>query len=322
MVRYLIGILALMFVTTQPNGTMSAWSETEMMVSGPVGPLRGTLLVPSGPVLDVVMILPGSGPTDRDGNSPLGIQAATYRLLAEGLADHGMASLRTDKRGLFGSAAAVSDPNAVTLQDYVTDTHAWVEALRERLGGACIWLAGHSEGGLIAMAASEDLEGLCGLILLAAPGKTLGETLREQLQANPANQPFLKDAFAAIDRLEAGEQIDDSALPTALLPLFRADVQGFLISLFAVDPAELLARYPGPTLIVQAGRDLQVEKTHGERLAKAAPAAEVVMLAEANHVLKDVNTDSRAVNLAAYADPDLPLSPDLIPAIVAFVGSQ
>ena len=58
----------------------------EMVIDGPQGPLKGTLMMPA----DVsepptAIIIPGSGPTDRDGNSPLGIRAASLRLLAEAL---------------------------------------------------------------------------------------------------------------------------------------------------------------------------------------------------------------------------------------------
>ena len=57
-----------------------------------------------------MLILPGSGPTDRDGNNPMGITAAPYRMLAEALATKGVSSVRIDKRGLFGSKAAIPDP--------------------------------------------------------------------------------------------------------------------------------------------------------------------------------------------------------------------
>ena len=80
----------------------------------------------------MVLIIPGSGPTDRDGNNPLGVTAAPYRLLAEALAAKGVSSVRIDKRGMFGSKAAVADPNTVTIGDYAADTHDWVEAIRDK----------------------------------------------------------------------------------------------------------------------------------------------------------------------------------------------
>ena len=74
--------------------------------------------------IPVVLIVPGSGPTDRDGNSPLGGAAVPYALLARALARQGIASVRIDKRGLFGSAGAVAGSNAVTIADYGDDLMA------------------------------------------------------------------------------------------------------------------------------------------------------------------------------------------------------
>jgi len=289
-------------------------------VAGPQGPLAGTLLRPSGAQTAAALILPGSGPTDRNGNNPLGVKAAPYRLLAEGLAARGIATVRIDKRGMFGSAKAVPDPNAVTIPDYVTDTSAWVQAIRAKTGAPCVWLIGHSEGGLVALAAAQQGEGLCGLMLVAAPGRPLGEVIRDQLRANPFNAPLLPPAEAAIDALTAGQRVDPATLPQPLLPLFRPEVQGFLISAFALDPAALAAKVKLPMLVVQGGKDIQVPVADAERLAAANPAAKLAVLPGVNHVLKDVAGDSRADNVATYAAPDLPLGDGVVATIAGFIG--
>lgn len=109
------------------------FSETVLDAAGPKGPLKGTLLIPNSKPTAVVLIVPGSGPTDRDGNNPLGVNASPYRLLAEGLAAKGFATLRIDKRGMFASAMAVEDANAVTIADYVDDIRSWVDVLRRHM---------------------------------------------------------------------------------------------------------------------------------------------------------------------------------------------
>jgi hypothetical protein len=267
----------------------------------------------------VALIIPGSGPTDRDGNSPLGIKAASYRLLARGLAAQGITTVRIDKRGMFGSDAAIADANAVTIGDYVSDTAAWARRIREETGTPCVWLIGHSEGGLVSLAAAQETEGLCGVVLLAAPGRPMGEVIRAQLLANPANASLLPAAEAAIDSLTAGVKVDAASLPAPLLPLFGPAVQDYLISAFALDPAELAKRADLPMLIVQGGKDLQVPVEDAERLAAANPSAVLAVLPDANHVLKDVAGDSLADNLATYRDPDLPLAREVVATIAGFI---
>lgn len=218
---------------------------------GPAGPLAGTVLGPSDTNAPVVLIVPGSGPTDRDGNNPLGVRASSYRLIAEGLAARGIRSVRVDKRGMFGSDRAIPDANAVTIEDYAADIHAWVATIRETMGAPCVWVLGHSEGGLSALVAAQKAGGICGLLLMSATGRRLGDVLREQIGANPANASVSEQAEIIIAQLEAGQRVEAGELNPALLPLFRPEVQRFLISSFAHDPAKLIATYAGPVLILQ-----------------------------------------------------------------------
>lgn len=298
-------------------------SSSDIAAPGPKGALKGTLLKAGEGAQPPVLILPGTGPTDRDGNSPLGIKASTYRLIAEGLAQHGITSIRIDKRGLLASAAAVEDGNAVTLGDYAQDTRAWIKVIRAKTGASCVWLLGHSEGGLIALqTAAGDAADICGLILVAAPGRPIGQVLKQQLHANPNNAPFLPDADRAIDTLSAGQRVDASTLPAPLAALFRPQTQGLLISEIAVDPATLIAKLRLPVLILQGERDMQVSVEDAQRLKQSQPAAQLVLLPDANHVLKTVATDDRRANFATYADPNLPLAPGLLDDIAQFMAAR
>ena len=300
----------------------SAPVATEIEAAGPHGPLRGTLLTPAeAQDAPIILILPGSGATDRDGNNPMaGVTASPYRLLAEGLAERGIATIRIDKRGILGSAGAGS-ANAVTIADYAADTRQWVQSARERTGARCVWLLGHSEGGLVALAAGQNPEDLCGLILVSAGGRPIGTVLREQLSASPVYAPLLDQAVPAIEALEAGRHVDTSAMDQRLLPLFAPPIQDYMISLLSYDPARLMAAVRQPVLIVQGLRDLHVNEADARRLAEANPAARLVLLPAVNHVLKAVAADDRAANAATYGDPSLPLGPGVVEAISDFIGA-
>jgi uncharacterized protein len=293
--------------------------ESMLEASGPQGHLGGVLLRAVQPAAPVVLIIPGSGPTDHDGNNQRGLRAETYRLLAQGLAERGISTLRIDKRGMYSSATAIADANAVSIADYAADVSTWLRLLRRQLHVPCAWLLGHSEGGLVAMVAAQPSAGACGLVLVAAAGRPLGEVLRAQLKGQSLGAPLQHAAFASIDALEAGRRVPPESLPHALLPLFRPQVQGFLISAFSYDPPQLLKRYAQPTLIVQGERDLQVTVEDARLLAQADPRAQLLLLADTNHVLKRVTSDDRAANLATYSDANLPLAPGVVDGIAAFI---
>lgn len=286
--------------------------------TGPQGPLEGTYL-DAGKHTPVVLIIPGSGPTDRDGNNPLGITAAPYRLLAEALATQAVSSVRIDKRGIGGSKGAVADGNKVTIADYVTDTHNWIAAIRKRTGVQCVWVLGHSEGSLVALAAAQQPDGMCGVISVSGAGRKLSDVIRDQLRANPANAPLLDQAMAALDTLEKGQHVDVSGMNPALLRLFAPQVQDFLIDDFRHDPAKLAASLKLPLLIVQGERDIQVSAADARALAAAQPKAKLVLVPAMNHVLKDVANDDRSANVATYSDSSLPVDSTLIDAIGSFV---
>jgi uncharacterized protein len=304
-----------------PNPALSQTEPVsrEISVAGPMGPLMGSY-IDAGKNSPVMMILPGSGPTDRDGNNPMGVSSASYKLLAEALAINGISTLRIDKRGMFGSAKAISDPNAVTIADYAADAAIWSKAAIKENGGKCVWMAGHSEGGLIALAAAQKQDDICGVILIAAPGRNLADVIYEQIHANPANAVIFADADRGLSSLRSGQKIDVSAMHPALQGMFAPQVQNYLIDLFSYDPAALAKSVKQPMLIVDGGRDIQVKAADGNAIAAAQPAAKRITIDAMTHTLKRVDTSDQAANLATYSNPALPIMPELVNAIAAFIG--
>ncbi|MET4685089.1 alpha/beta hydrolase [Brevundimonas faecalis] len=290
--------------------------STPVELASSPAPLHGTLLTPEGQAKAVAVILPGSGPTDRDGNSPqFGIRASTYRLLAEGLAEHGVASIRIDKRGVGESAAAGPAEADLRFSAYVDDTRAWAAEAAMKAGRPCAWLIGHSEGALVALAAvSGGDDKVCGLILLSGAGRPAGAVLREQLASLP--EPLKTRADAVLTELEAGRTVADP--PAELAALFRPSVQPYLISWLALDPARLAAAYDGPILIGQGATDIQVGVADAQAIKAAQPRADLAVWEGVNHVLKTAPAD-RAANIAVYMDPSLPLAPGVVDTTAAFI---
>jgi uncharacterized protein len=301
------------------NHVQAEAQPQSMPISAPGG-LAGTYLAaPHKDKPAQVLILAGSGPTDRDGNGPLGLKSDAYKLLAQGLSAAGIASTRVDKRGMFGSAAGAVDANSVFIGQLAQDAHLWAKEIRAKTGAPCVWLLGHSEGGLVALQAAQDPTDICGIILVASPGRKASDILREQLRANPANAAILADALKTIDALEANQNVDVGPLHPALQGLFATAIQGFWKSMFQVNPTALIANYAGPVLIVQGTTDLQVTLTDARALAAAQSRATLFEVEGVNHILKRASSD-RAENLATYNKPELPVAPEIIAKIASFIN--
>lgn len=296
----------------------ATWPQAETPVSIPAepAPLHGSLLEPFGPARAVAVILPGSGPTDRNGDTTAaGLVARPYALLADAMAAQGIATVRIDKRGVGESAAAAPNESTLRFDDLARDARAWAADAAHRTGQSCAWLIGHSEGATVALAAvQEPADKVCGVVLIAGPGRRAGVVLREQLQRQlPA--PVMEQVNTALSELEAGRTVDN--IP-GLEALFRPSVQPYLISWLAMDPPALAAAYDGPMLVVQGTTDLQVTPSDAEAIHAAQPASRLTVLDGVNHVLKAAPAD-RAANVATYRDPALPLAPGVAEAVGEFI---
>ncbi|MEP9359399.1 alpha/beta fold hydrolase [Sphingomonas sp. KR3-1] len=315
-------LLALALLGTPPAAlARDAGAGTEITAPGPQGNLAGTLLDPD-PRAPLVLIVPGSGPTDRDGNNRFGVAGGPYRQLAEGLARHGVATLRIDKRGMFDSRSAVADGNRVTIADYAADVRTWIDAARKRTGRACVWLLGHSEGGLVVLAGAQQPAGVCGVVLVSAAGRPLAVIMREQVRANPANAPLLDPLLSLIATLESGKHADTASMPAPLPLLFPDSVQDFMIDQFRYDPPRLAASLTVPLLVTQGDRDVQINPGDARALAGARPGATLVVVPGMTHVLRIAAADGRQASIATYSDASLPVAPALVDAIAGFVTAR
>ncbi|MFN3537773.1 MAG: alpha/beta hydrolase [Brevundimonas sp.] len=293
----------------------SAPVSEDIFILAEPAPLHGTLLTPAE-TRAAAIIVPGSGPTDRNGVAAIiNLRAAPYRMLAEALAERGVATLRIDKRGIGASGAAMADQTNLRFDHYVSDVRDWAADLAVRTGQDCVWIIGHSEGGLVALEAAAGNNAICGLVLISTPGRQPGVSLREQLEAGIPPGDLQDEALQMVESLENGQT---ATPPAALTALFHPSVQPYLISYLTRDPARFIADYDQPTLIVHGETDLQVVESDADGLAAAQPGASRIDIPGMNHVMKAAPED-RAGNIAVYADPDAPLAEGLADAVAAFI---
>jgi pimeloyl-ACP methyl ester carboxylesterase len=317
-------LMTVAVLTTLSAPTLAA--EREVVISAGKGELHGTLRTPDGFTKGpAVLMIAGSGPTDRNGDSTApGVRPGAFRLLADALEKAGVPTLRYDKRGVGASmsaligAAPLTNASAYAAEadlrftDMAADADAMAAQLAKTPGVSCVVILGHSEGSLVGMLAAERFP-VCGYVSVSGLGRTADHSLHEQLAASlPA--ATLAQADDVLGKLKAGQTVPDAPLPA----LFRPSVQPYLISWLQIDPAAEIARIKAPVLILQGDNDFQVSVTEARALAAARPDAKLVIVPGMNHILKLAPTD-RAANAATYADPALPLAPELVSAITAFV---
>lgn len=294
----------------------------------PTGDLRGTLVLPEAarPV-PAVIILAGSGPTDRNGNNPPLLATDAYRMLADSLSAHGIASLRYDKRGTAASAAAGKREEDGRFDDFVADAAAWVQLLDADSRIGKIAVAGHSEGALVGMLAAER-GGVAAVVTLAGAGRRVNEIIALQLRdAQPPLPPaVIATSDSLLNVLAAGRLL--GGIPNDMpldvwFGLFRPSVQPYLISLFAHDPVAVMARLKALQLrvqVVHGTRDLNIPLADAGFLAAAA-GVDAVIVEGMNHVLK-LSPADRAGNEATYSQPSLPVPAALVTPLVAFLSSS
>src|SRR6266568_4549973 len=137
--------------------SLKAWGiEQRAQLETATGTLHGTFDLPNGTApCPVVVIIAGSGPTDRDGNQAL-MKNDSLKLLGQALATRGIAALRYDKRGIAESAAAAPREEDLRFEAYAADVAQWVSWLRQHPRFLRVALIGHSEGSLIGMLAAKQ----------------------------------------------------------------------------------------------------------------------------------------------------------------------
>ncbi|MDL2322586.1 alpha/beta hydrolase [Bacteroidales bacterium OttesenSCG-928-A17] len=266
--------------------------------------------VPHDTKLPVALIIPGSGPTDRNGNNPQ-MTNNSLKFLAQGLQEHGIATLNYDKRGIAESAIPDFKEEDLSFEDYIRDVQRWIKFLDKDPEFTDIIVIGHSEGSLIGMCAVKDNPKVAAFISIAGVGDPADEILKTQIKAQ---SPILLEMVSPmIDKLKQGELLGE--VDPMLNTLFRPSVQPYLISWFKYTPTDIMKELTLPTLIINGTTDIQVGTDQAELLAKANPKAQLTIIENMNHVLKETTETNRLAQLPIYNNPDLPLAPELIPAI-------
>lgn len=279
--------------------------------------IQGTLLLPEGvkKAVPLVIIVAGSGPTDRNGNNPQ-MENNSLHMTADSLAVAGIASLRYDKRGIAASKVEGLKQEELSFDDYVSDLNGWVNQYAADKRFSKIIVLGHSEGSLIGLVAAENNPDIKGFVSVAGAGRGADKIIKDQVGRQSSQ--LLAIITPIVDSLKAGKTVD-GVMPQ-LNSLFHPSLQPYLISWFRYEPAEVIARVKCPVLVVQGDKDIQISVADADSLAAANPSARKAVIAGMNHVLKTTDTmDMQVQVIKTYMDPTLPLNGDFSRTVTAFI---
>lgn len=312
-------------VAFRPDVSMSADSLSiksidNIYIKNEYGTVLGTLTVPK---IDyrcpVVLLISGSGPTDRNMNSPMGLKTNSFLLLAEKLAENGIASVRYDKRGI-GKSTSSEKAVKLTFDDYVKDAEAFISLLKKDKRFSKVIVIGHSEGAGIGLIASIN-NIPTSFVSISGVSDNIGETLRNQLSTRLPTSDF-SQANEILDSLKHGK-IYSKALSVILAKsgLFSENVQPFLISSMKYNFTDEMSKLKIPILIINGTEDLQVGIENAEKLGTGNSKAQIRLIPGMNHVLKNVSK-SPELKSTTYSNPHIPIDPFLVNSIVNFIMSK
>lgn len=306
--KFNFGILTFLFISLSSFGQEPAPISEEIKVSPFV---EGTLLKPAGvekPPL--VIMIQGSGPTDRNGNQAF-MKNDSFKKLANELVREGIATFRYDKRISQMTRLNIKEEE-IRFDDFVKDAVAAVEHFEGSAEFGKRIILGHSQGSLVGMIAAPGK--VDGFISVAGSAEPIDSIIVEQIAAQ---MPQLKEGVEQSFR-EIRENGSTANYNPLLESIFRPSVQPFIASWMKYSPQRELAELEMPVLLINGTKDLQIDEIQAQKLAVANPDAKLVLLDGMNHVFRKIE-GSDLENNKSYNEPGLPLHPELTPTVVAFI---
>lgn len=307
-------IIALLFISI----STSVFSQEPIITTQEIeinAFIKGTLFLPAktSNKTKLVILIAGSGPTNRNGNSTIGGINNSLKFLAEGLTKREIAVFSYDKRIFAQMASKTLDEKALSFEDFINDAKDVIHYFRTQNKYSKIIIAGHSEGALIGMVAANG--NADGYISIAGAGRSIDQVISEQISKNSPQMKEAVDKDFAL--LKEGKTFENKN--PLLASIFRESIQPYIISWLKYDPQSEIKKLTIPILIINGTKDIQVPSTDAELLHAANPKSELKIIPDMNHIFKEIKNDD--ANLKSYSDPKLPVIPELIVGMSKFIDS-
>lgn len=305
MIRFITYII--ISIATISHSLAQVQSEEILIKNGEIE-LPGTLSF-TKEKSPLIIWVHGSGNIDRNGNQKPMIKANYIKQFRDSINKNGIAFYSFDKRtSNLKNMPALS--KGVSFIDFADDVRLVINHFKKENRFSKIILIGHSQGSLVAMLSSKNIDKY---ISLAGPALSADKMIIKQIQQQA---PFLDSITKAhFKELTTTGKVEN--INPMLMSVFAKQNQSFLKSWIQYNPSNEIKKLTIPILIINGTADLQVKQEEAHALHKANVKSKLILIDKMNHVIKEINSINE--NQSSYTSPDFPISNELIKTVTKFI---
>lgn len=296
-----------LFICSLNFGQTTLISE-DLLIKNDSIELPGTLTY-TNPNSPLIIWVHGSGNVDRNGNqNGVNIKANYIKQFRDSINKHNIAFYSYDKR--TSNLKNFKFFENIVFEDFASDAEKVVSYFKDYTQFSEIILIGHSQGSLVALLATKNVDKYISLAGISNPFDTF--VINEYSKAKSEYGNIIKEQFNELKETGSIQEINPM-----IAHLVSKPNQPFVLSWMNYNPSEEIKKIKIPILIINGTSDLQVSTENAQALKEANQSAQIKLIDSMNHVLKFVKNPIE--NQQSYFSENFPLSTKLIEIIVAFI---
>lgn len=268
---------------------------------------------------DLAIIVPGSGDLDIDGNGAFNMGGSIYKQIGDRLNNEYQISILRYKKI---KSNIISEKYIDNIYDKKNTLNELVDFTKSKMNFDCVWLIGHSEGGVVSAMVASERNDICGIVLLAAPSIKLGEILRKQFRRPEFSASISEEADYVISSMESGVLVNEADMSPFMRLIFTKAVQKSMLSAINIDPIMYYKNVKQRALIIQGELDIQVEYEKSNDILNAIERSCLSIVPNVSHFLRNVESRNIAIQNKVNSDNNEKIDSSIIIEIGNFIDKS
>jgi pimeloyl-ACP methyl ester carboxylesterase len=253
---------------------------------GPADAL-GKYTIPQVVVQNAAILIPGSGDQEIDEYHTSPGTTSTYRQIAAGLAPRGINVFQLKKRSRRDILNITETTGVSALTILTLDIEKLISTVKQNTKSECVWLIGHSEGGLFSLLVAQNRHDICGIILAAAAARPMAEVYKEQIHKLGLSGYDTAQIVAAIDAIKRREVLQRNRENILIDLIFNKEAVNIFRDIFNIDPVPLIQKLDVPILYLRGTYDFQISTKDAEIMTNLPKKVVVRQYENLNHVFSN-----------------------------------